>query len=180
MRLITHGEIKPGDLGWAKTTGLLGLLIRFGEWLKFRKADYNHAFTVVGVSETGEVHIVEATLRGVKFSLLSDLLDKGATVEILPPPSHADRTRIIEFNLKQVGDHYSLLSDVCIALDILTWDNFPSVRRNGTWQCSALQMEALRYAGYFADWGDIYTVTPTQSYEIVKSCITPKSSPEQN
>lgn len=174
-KLITHGKIKPGDLGWAHTTGLLGWLIRVGEWLKFRKGVYNHAFTVVGVSDTGEVHIVEATLRGVKFSLLSDLLDKGATIEILPPPPETDPDRICEFNINQVGKKYGLLSDICIALDILTWDNFPAVRRNDTWECAALQMEALRYAGFFAEWGDIYTVTPTQSYEVVKSCIFPKS-----
>jgi len=160
-----YGAIDVGDIGYAHTTGLLGFLIRLGETIKFRSGRFNHQFTVVSTGElSNEIWIVEATLKGVKLSLLSDLLDKGADITILPPPAVCERHKIAEFNFEQVGSKYGLLSDICIAVDILTWEWVPAFRRPFTWICSALAQEGLRYGGWLISLGDIYTPTPEQNF----------------
>jgi len=163
--ITTNGQINLGDIGFARTKGTLGLLIRVGEWLKGGRGEVNHAFTIVQLEP--EVRIVEATLKGVKNHTLQSLLNKGAELVIVSPPAEANPAKIVEFNLKQVGDPYGIISDLCIGVDLLTWDSWPSVRRNWTWICSALAGESLRYAGWLKKWGDIYCVTPQALYNAI-------------
>jgi len=168
-RLVTEGEIKVGDIGFAHTTGVLGGLIRAGEKLKWRECEWNHAFVVVSVGElASDIWIAEATLKGVVISNLHNMIESGASIRIVRPPKGADPNRVADFAHAQVGKPYGILSDLCIATDILTPDWFISVRRNGTWICSALAAEALRYGGVYFDWEDIYTVTPTQLWIAIR------------
>jgi hypothetical protein len=73
-----------------------------------------------------------------------------------------DKEKMLKFAEHQVGDHYSFLTILSIALDIATPNWFPAFRRSGTWICSALAGESLRAGGWIHDWGDVYTVTPAQ------------------
>ena len=159
---VLGGEVKPGYIGFSRTTGVLGRLIQLGEKIKFRDGEYNHAFVVVHVGTSpDDIWIVQATLKGVILSHLSDVYPTTSEILLVPPPKACDPSKIVEFANEQIGEPYGLLSDICIAVDILTPEWFWSVRRNGTWMCSALAGEALRYAGWLRRWGDIYTVAPT-------------------
>ena len=160
---VLNSEIKPGYIGFTRTTGVLGRLIQTGEKLKFKDGEYNHAFVVVSLgSSPDDVWIVQATLKGVVLSHMSDLYPTTSEILICPPSATVSLDSVVEFANAQVGDPYGLMSDICIAVDILSPEWFWSVRRNGTWICSALAAEALRYGGMLENWGDIYTVTPTQ------------------
>jgi hypothetical protein len=99
-------------------------------------------------------------------------MNTSTVIEILPAPSGADRNKIIEFAHLQVGDAYGVLSDICIGVDILSPEWFWSVRRNGTWICSALAGEALRYGGHYINIPDVYSNTPTQLYEQLLERVT--------
>jgi len=58
-------KIRIGDIGFARTNGVMGKLIRVGEWLKWRECEFNHTFVVVAAGNTyDEVWIVQAELRG--------------------------------------------------------------------------------------------------------------------
>ena len=143
----------------------MGRLIRLGEWLKWRESHYNHVFVVVSTGVTAEnIWVVEATLKGVKLTLLSDLLASGAEIDIFRPPVECNSLKVAEFALAQLGSPYGLLSILCITLDITTPDWFIAFRRKKTWICSALASEALRYGGWLEDWDDIYITTPTMLY----------------
>ena len=160
---VIGGEIKPGYIGFSRTTGLLGKLIQTGEKWKFGDGEYNHAFVVVSLgSNYNDVWIVQATLKGVILSRLEDLFPTTSEILIVPPPKGTDLYKVVDFANAQIGAPYGLLSDICIGVDILTPVWFWSVRRNGTWICSALAAEALRYGGMLENWPDIYGVTPTQ------------------
>jgi len=162
---LQPSEIHIGDTGYARTTGFLGFLIRVGEKLKWRNGLFNHAFTVINEAESyEEIKIVQATLRGVIVSPLSEMMAASINIEILPPAPSWDRVKIAEFAKEQVGSDYGLMSILCIGLDILTPEWFVSFRRNGTWICSALAEESNRYGGMLKSWKDIYTVTPTLGY----------------
>lgn len=166
---LKPNEIKIGDIGFARTNGAMGHLIRYGEYLKFRSCDFNHTFIVVSTGATyEEVLIVQATLRGVRLDRLSSLFPDAEELHLVHPPEEADPKKIALFALSQLGSPYGLMSIACIGLDILTPEWFISTRRNGTWICSALTAEALRYAGWFVDWKDIYTVTPTGLWLVMK------------
>lgn len=156
------GEIRIGDIGFARTKGLMGHLIRIGEYVKFRSCDFNHTFVVVGTGQTYDaVWVVQAELRGVTLRRLSELLPDASEIHFLAPPPEAKPLKVAEFALAQLGDPYGVLTIACIALDIITPDTFVAFRREGSWICSALSAEALRYAGWYFDFGDIYIVTPT-------------------
>jgi Permuted papain-like amidase enzyme, YaeF/YiiX, C92 family len=165
---LKPSEIKVGDIGFARTKGVLGRLIRYGEYLKFRSSDFNHTFIVVSTGATyDEIFVIQATLKGVRLDRLSSLFENASEIHIVAPPPEVNRRKIALFAISQIGHPYGLMSIACIGLDILTPDWFISTRRNGTWICSALTAEALRYAGWFVDWKDIYTVTPTGLWLVI-------------
>ena len=163
-------EIRIGDIGFARTTGAMGKIIRAGEWLKWRSCEFNHTFTVVGVGNTyDEVWIVQAELRGVTLRRLSEVLPGASEIHFLTPPESADPKKIALFSLSQIGHPYGLMSIGCLALDITTPDWFVAFRRKNTWICSALSAEALRYAGWYYDFPDIYIVTPTNLWKALQT-----------
>lgn len=160
---------QPGDIGFAHTTGLMGRLIRLGEWLRFRKGSHwNHAFVVDRVVD-GVPYIIQATLRGVTDSAPLATVAPGGNYVTMPPPMTASRSGVLKFARAQVGAPYSFATIVAIAIDIVTWNWFPSFRgaRRNSWICSALVGESLRFGGWLHDFRDIYEVTPSQLWEAI-------------
>lgn len=161
-------EIGIGYTGYAKTTGQVGRLIRIGERIKLHHATYNHVFTVVGTGDTYEdIIVVQATpVHGIIVSKLTDISQSATIIDLLPPPFGSSGEKIAKFANEQVGDPYGILTIACIAVDGITPEWFVSFRRPGSWICSALGGESLRYGGFYVDWGDIYTITPQQLFEV--------------
>ena len=160
---LSPSEIKRGMTGWARTDGTMGWLIRAGEKLRWKNGKYNHCFTVITEGATyEEIIIVQATMKGVLKSTLASLI---ATSEIISfydiTKLGGDPEKAAFFAEKQVGKKYGLLSDICIGVDIISPYWFFECRREGTWICSALAHEAMRYAGIYFDTPDIYMVSPT-------------------
>jgi len=160
-------EIRVGDTGYTKTNGQVGRLIRIGERIKFHHATYNHVFTVVKAGDTYDsILVVQATpVHGIILSRFSEISDAAELVTVLHPPVNCDPTKVAEFANDQLGDPYGLLTIACIAIDVLTPEWFVAFRRSGSWICSALGGEALRFGGFYIDLGDIYTVTPQQLFD---------------
>jgi len=144
----------------------MGRAIRFGEALRFKRGSHwNHAFIVSDVERVGDgwvVRIIQAEPHGVTNDKTIDTV--GEYTLVSPHPDQY-RSEILAFAKSQVGSKYGWWSIVACIVDILTPDWFPSVRRNGTWICSALVGESLRFGGWLHNWPDIYTVTPAQLYE---------------
>ena len=169
---LIPAEIKRGQVGYARTTGFMGLLIRFGEWLKWRNGDVNHAFVITEEGKDYEnIWVVQATLRGVVRSTLQSVIDGGYSVLIYDNPAGVVPEMVAEFAENEVGKPYGILSILCIALDITTPDWFIAFRRNWTWICSALTGEAMRYGGWYHSIPDIYTTTPAQLKAAHLECL---------
>lgn len=153
----------PGDVVFAHSSGWMGKLIRLGERLRWKEhASYwNHACVVSDIGPDGTVWVIQATLKGVVRSPISTV----GEYKIVPCP--ADPSKVVEFSWKQMGDHYGVLSIIATAIDLVTGNWFPSFRRRGTWICSAVTAEALRFGGWYHDFGDIYTVTPAQLFSVI-------------
>jgi hypothetical protein len=176
--------IQAGDIGFAHTHGWMGRLIRFGEiikgkdswrqflkWLRGEDDKWNHEF-VVNEFKDGEWYIIQATFEGVTDTApLSTVAPHEGHYMTMDPPAECDRTKILEFCRAQVGDPYSILSDVAIGVDMVTWSWVPALSNcyRVTFNCSALVNEALRFAGWLHQWPDIYTVTPQDGFEAVTS-----------
>jgi len=163
---LQPSEIQVGYTGYAKTNGQVGRLIRVGERIKFHHATYNHVFTVVKAGDTyDEIMVVQATpVHGVILSKFTDISQSASLITLLPPPAECDGRKVAEFATNQLGDPYGLLTIACIAIDVVTPEWFVSFRRPGSWICSALGGESLRYGGWYLGWGDIYTITPQQLF----------------
>ena len=160
-------EIGMGFTGYAKTDGQVGRLIRIGEKIKFHHATYNHVFTVIGTGDSYEdIVVVQATpVHGIIISKLTDITSAASICDILPPPRGCDGEKVARFACEQVGDRYGILTIACIAIDVITPEWFVAFRRPGSWICSALGGEALRFGGLYLDLGDIYTITPQQLFD---------------
>lgn len=163
--------LQPGDIIFARTAGLLGLLIRLGERLKFRRGSaWNHACVIDRID--GETpYVIQATLRGVTDSMELWDVAKGGKWHVVSLPAGVDREKLLEFQRAQLGTRYGFFTILAIAMDILTWQWFPAFRgaRRDSWICSALVCEGLRYAGWYHPWLDVYTVTPAQAWNALQS-----------
>ena len=154
----------PGTLVFAHTTGIMGRIIRLGERIRWRSgAFYNHV-AIVDRIEGDKVFIIQAEARGVTNTATLNEVAPGGKYLLVNLPIGIDPSQVIEFARQQVGSQYGWWSIISVAIDIITPSWFPSVRRPGTWICSALSGESLRCGGWIHDWPDIYLVTPTQLY----------------
>jgi len=160
---LQPSEIKRGMTGFARTKSFMGYVIRFGEWIRWRKSKYNHCFTVISEGETYEdILIIQALSAGAERTTLASLINRSTAVSMYDiTPLGGDPEKAAFFAEKQEGKKYGILSDICIAVDILTPAWFFECRREGTWICSALAHEAMRFAGIYYDTPDIYMVSPT-------------------
>jgi hypothetical protein len=157
--------VSPGDIGFAYNRGLMAKLIRLGEWLKFRKSQWNHCF-IVDRWENGHWYIIQATIKGVTNTARLEDVAPGGRYLVVPPPQGVSAADVLFFARSQVGTQYSVLTILAIALDIVTWNWVPSFAnsRKRSWICSSLTCEALRFGGWFYNLVNIYTVTPQQAY----------------
>lgn len=161
--------VQAGDIGFAHNRGMMGRLIRLGETVRFKKwSTWNHQFVVSQVLEDGTALIIQATLRGVIESPLATVAPGGRYVTVAPPDA-VDRHEFLVFCRSQLGTCYGVGTILAIAVDIVTWNWFPSFRgaRKQSWICSALVNEGLRYGGWLHEWVDIYDMTPAQSYSVL-------------
>jgi hypothetical protein len=99
---------------------------------------------------------------------LSEVAPGGEYITF-PPPSDVDRKKLLEFSRAQVGSHYSFLTILSIAFDIVTWNWVPAVMNSyrQSWICSGLLCEGLRYGGWLHQWVNVYTISPQQAYDVL-------------
>ena len=161
---------KVGDIGFARTRGAMGWLIRVGTWLKFRKSEYNHEFVVWKI-ENDVPYIIQATIHGVTNTARLDEVAPGGTYTLISPPPEVDIDKFIEFCCKQVGVEYGILTILAIASDLLSWNWVPALRgvRKNSWICTAVINEGLRFSGWYHDWIDIYNILPDEGYNALVS-----------
>ena len=171
----------PGDIGFARTklsrnglsiAGVMGWLIRLGEWLRFRRCKVNHQFVVERVVD-GVPYVIQATMRGVTDTARLDEVAPGGEVITMAPPKCVDREKLLEFCRSKVGLEYGYLTDLAIAIDTVTWQWVPAFRgaRKESWQCAALINQGMLYAGWLHDWLDIYTIFPEQGYDALLAAL---------
>jgi hypothetical protein len=155
-------DIKPGYVGYVRSSGTMGKLIRFGEAISSGRGDVNH---MVIFGNDGKV--IQAEMKGVTYdATYQDVLDHDICY-VIKPPKQVNLKKVVEFGEFYVGTEYGLWTDIGIGIDMVTWNWVPSFRgaRKDSIICSALGSEALRFGGWLHHWTSIYTVTPQQSLE---------------
>lgn len=158
----------PGDVIFAHGRGFLSRAIQIAEKVRLKSGKHpNHAAIIVDVDKLGQVRIVQATSKGVTslwYSSPKDLAP-GGNVVVVPRPC-PDWLAAVDFANEQVGMKYGYLTIFSIAVSIIApW--FLTIRRPGTWICSALVAQSLLAGGRMDTWPDVYQVTPAQLYEAV-------------
>jgi hypothetical protein len=169
--------MSPGDIGFAYNRGLMAKLIRLGEWLKFRKCQWNHMFVVdrwepdADPDNGGHWFIIQATIKGVTNTARLEDVAPGGRYTVIGPPQGVSAADVLFFARSQVGTQYSILTILAIALDIVSWNWVPAFAnsRKRSWICSSLTCEALRFGGWFFNWVNVYTVTPQQAFDALSS-----------
>jgi hypothetical protein len=112
---------------------------------------------------------------------LTELETRGP-VTIISPPPEVDVEKFLTFCRKQLGLKYGFLTDLAMAIDIVTWQWVPSFRgaREQSWQCVALIDEGLRFGGFLHEWLDVYAILPDESYDalIADGCSLLTENPQ--
>lgn len=134
--ILTHTFLSKNPASW------FGLLIRFGQRLRFRGtrrkyAYFNHAAMIVDYR--GE--LVEALGRGVVRSHLSNYKDNEYVI-VRPFLGVRDRDQAIAVAERMVGERYGFLTIISIALTLLTGSKF-SFGIDGQSICSGLVARAM-------------------------------------
>jgi len=108
--------------------------------------------------------VIQAEERGVTDSRTLEEVAPGGTLILLRPPADVDPCKTVALARLYVGARYGFLTIASILIDKLTpsWFHFP-IRKEGTWICSALGCEALRYGGWLRRWPDVYEVDPAEA-----------------
>ena len=160
----------PGSIGFARTTGWMGRLIRLGEALRFKRGkEWNHVFIVSDeIAEGLGPLIIQATIRGVTDNAPLATVAPGGKFVVPPLPDGVDAAKVLEFAKAQVGQRYGFLTILAIACDISTWNWVPAFcgSRKPSWICSALGAESLRFGGWLHNWVNAATVMPSALYEV--------------
>ena len=157
----------PGQIGFARTKGIFGKIIRLGEFLKGRPgSQWNHAFVIGDKIIDGEPNVIQATIRGVTDTARLSDVAPGGKLKVVDLPSGVSPQLVLAFAKSQVGASYGLLTILAIATDTLTSNWVPAFQgsRKISWICSALAAESLRCGGWIHNWVNVATVTP-QMYE---------------
>jgi uncharacterized protein YycO len=151
-RPITHAAPKPlarpGDFILTHSSGVVGGLIRFGEWLRYWGADkiYAHwSHAAIFVDDSG--NIIEAINAGVQKRNISVYQDTEYVVVHLPEDTaDADRQQAVKFAEYSVNEPYAWLTIVGIGLSLLTGAKF-GFGIDGQQICSALVARCIERTG---------------------------------
>ncbi len=136
--------MNAGDLVFCHGNDFIGRLIRFGEWLRWRKGSkWNHV-AILGHPEGDDWVLIQALGRGV---VEAGLLSQVGEHEVVPLPAGTDAAKVLAFARAQIGTKYGFLTAISVAVTILT-PIFINVMRPNTWICSALAGESLRFGGW--------------------------------
>lgn len=163
--------VEPGDLIFCYGRGAVAWGIRMAE--RFRR-DWNDATEAAG-DRFDHVAIVDRQLPDGDWSLIQ-ALSNGVVADSPSAPSrlsHYDRyvavkcpgdgARTVAFATAQVGAKYGFVTIASILVTLLT-PRFLNVMLPGTWICSAVGAECLRFGGWLHNWPDLYDVSPAELF----------------
>jgi hypothetical protein len=164
--------VKPGDLVFCTSKGIIGSAIRWAQRKDIGEvyAKYNHV-AILDREENGEWYVIQAEAAGVTNDKKLTSVAPGGKYRVVALPESVDVDKFLEFARSQVGSAYGYTSILSCAFDLLLPDRI-CLRKTGTWICSGLAAGALMYAGFKGaqGWPDLYTVTPSQiAYAIALS-----------
>jgi hypothetical protein len=158
--------LKAGDLAFCHGGGIVDWGIRAAEWLRFRKGSrYNHVAVLNAPLGDGDWSVIEAESPGVIMSTLSSLTAHGE-VKIVSVPVVCNRQDVVQFMRFQLGEKYGFLTIASLLVSLILPGSV-NFYKPGTWICSAVAAEALRYGGWFHQWDNIYQVSPAQLYQVL-------------
>lgn len=105
----------PGTIGVSHSPGVLGRLIRTGEWLHGdgrHASRWNHAYVIV--NENGDT--IEAGSKGVVNNNVTEHPDRL----IIGSPPGVDRAKVVEYAYSHLGVEYGYGTDVLLGFDCIT------------------------------------------------------------
>jgi hypothetical protein len=169
---ILLADAQPGDLVFCHSAGVVGAGIRLVE--RFRRAysgaaeapgdNWNHVAVLVSVkgrrNNPANWTVLQAEGKGVAAAALSSVAP-GGNYEIVRLPVTCEASKVTKFMRAQTGSRYGFVTVASILVTLLT-PRFFDVMKPGTWICSAVAAESMRYGGWLHNWGDLYTVSPAE------------------
>jgi len=159
--MIKNSQIRPGDAVFARTRNLYGVVIRFGQalrWWKYRS--WNHMAIVSKIDDDGQIWVIQMARR-CKEVKIEEVAPNGK-LKFIAPPEEVSRIKAIEYARKRLGTKYSVLTIVSIAINLALPKQFVfDIHTAGTLICSALVAKAWEHG----DWDcpvDSGQITPAE------------------
>ena len=163
---VTAAGARAGDLVFAHGSGAVSRAIRIAERIRWSGgAGWNHVAWLDHQDATGRWVIGQAEAHGVtRDKPLESVAGPKGSYVIVSAPTAVDRDRLLEFLRGQVGTRYGFLTIASIVVTLLS-PRFVNVMLPGTWICSAVVGEGLRYGGWLHNWPDLYQVAPAELWD---------------
>lgn len=164
---IPLDQAQPGDIVAYETPGDFGRLIGVYQTLRRDLKPYSKWHHIAVVVEAGagvKTKVVQAARRADTVGILEPVSDEDDII-VLPCPPGVDRAKVVEQANALVGSNYAVLSILSI---VALYPLKLSLRRDGTWICSAAGAECLHAGGFIYPWRDMATVVPA---ELVRALV---------
>ena len=159
--MIKNTEIRPGDAVFARTRNLYGVVIRFGQalrWWKYRS--WNHMAIVSKIDPNGQIWVIQMARRCEEVKL--EEVAPGGRLKFVAPPEDVSRIKSVEYARKRLGTKYGVLTIFSIAINLsLPKQIVFDVHSEGTLICSALVAKSWEHG----DWDcavDSGQITPAE------------------
>jgi len=146
--MIKNSSIRPGDAVFAHTRNVYGVVIRFGQalrWWKYRS--WNHMAIVSKIDSNGQIWVIQMARRCEEVKL-ENVAPKGK-LKFVEIPEEVSRINSVEYAYKKLGTKYGILTIVSIAINLaLPKQIVFDVRSKGTLICSALVAKAWEHGNW--------------------------------
>jgi len=157
---VTDHIIEPGDAILARSKGFYGMMIRFGQRLRWRNTKTNHAALVIGFDEHEEPMCAQMARKG-QIVRARDIAP-GGELFVIKAPKGIDRQRAVDFGKRCKGTKYGVLTIISIAFNLLSPRPVRiDFRLEDTLICSALVARAWEHGGWLCP-TDPFQITPAE------------------
>ena len=172
--------MKPGDLVFCTTTGILGKAIRFAQRRNGEVDWHRNHVAVIDRLENGSWYVLQAENSGITNDKELTTIAVGGTFEVVELPRTIDADGFLELLRAQVGLKYSYSTIASCALNMIFPERLYFRWSNGL-ICSGFVALGLTFAGFkpMEHVVDIYSITPAQVMNLVVLGETVTAVPEK-
>jgi hypothetical protein len=162
-------SVSVGSIAFFRTTTFYGKLIRFIQWMHYRKSHiWNHCAVIVKIDDDGTVWAAQM-VRRCTMVRLQDISPKGECSVVSAPPG-LNTGCGTAFAISNIGKKYAILTVIVLGINsflpaFLNLD----IGRGGTMECAGFAARTLEHTGWIVpNSKNPFSMYPAELYDFMK------------